>query len=222
MRAGLPLWTSPERGVWRRALRDRNLLLIAASYFCSNYVFYFFFNWLYIYLVEVRGFALLEGGWLAAVPWIVGAVGAAAGGVLADTASRRYGLRLGYRMSLRRLGLTMTAILLLAAAGAGNPYVAVLFLALCLAFQQLTEGPFWAAAVAVSGKHASTGCGILNTGGNIAGGVGALLVPITAERLGWIPALATASGFAIVGAALWLLIRADEPLDAAQGISTAR
>jgi hypothetical protein len=52
----------------------------------------------------------------------------------------------------------------------------------------------------------------MNTGGNIVGGVGALLVPITAERLGWIPALATASGFAIVGAALWLLIRADEPL----------
>jgi ACS family glucarate transporter-like MFS transporter len=220
--AGRPPATDvPERGVWRRALRNRNLLLIAASYFCSNYVFYFFFNWLYIYLVEVRGFALLEGGWLAAVPWIVGAFGAAAGGVLADTASRRYGLRFGYNVPCA-VGLTMTAMLLLAAAGAGNPYIAVLFLALCLAFQQLTEGPFWAAAVAVSGKHASTGCGILNTGGNIVGGVGALLVPITAERLGWIPALGTASGFAIVGAALWLLIRPDEPLDAAQGNAAAR
>jgi sugar phosphate permease len=91
----------------------------------------------------------------------------------------------------------------------------VVLLALCLAFQQLTEGPFWAATVAVAGKHASTGCGILNTGGNVVGGLGALLVPFTAERLGWIPALATASGFAIVGAALWLLIRADEPLGGA-------
>jgi ACS family glucarate transporter-like MFS transporter len=218
--AGRPPAEVAERGVWRRALHDRNLLLIAASYFCSNYVFYFFFNWLYIYLVDVRGFAVLEGGWLAAIPWIIGAVGAVAGGVLSDTASRRYGLRLGYRLPCI-LGLTVTAMLLLAAAGAGNPHVAVLFLALCLGFQQLTEGPFWAAAVAVSGKHASTGCGILNTGGNIAGGVGALLVPFTAERLGWIPALATASGFALVAAGLWLVIRADQPL-AAQGISAAR
>jgi ACS family glucarate transporter-like MFS transporter len=210
-----------ERGVWRRALRNRNLLLITASYFCNNYVFYFFFNWLYIYLVDVRGFALLEGGWLAAVPWIVGAFGAAAGGVLADAASRRYGLRLGYRVPCA-VGMTVAAMLLLAAAGAGNAYVAVVFLALCLAFQQLTEGPFWAAAVAVSGRHASTGCGIMNTGGNVVGGVGALLVPFTAERLGWIPALATASGFAIVGAALWIWIRPDESLEQGHGISGDR
>ncbi len=201
----------PEPGSWVRALRDRNLLLITASYFCSNYVFYFFFNWLYIYLVEVRGFAVLQGGWLSAIPWIVGAGGAAAGGALSDVLSRRYGLRLGCRIP-GASGLALAAILLLAAAGAADPYVAVLFLSLCLACQQVTEGPFWAAAIAVSGRHASTGCGVMNTGGNIVGGVGALLVPITAEGLGWIPALATASGFAIVGAALWLLIRADEPL----------
>ena len=34
-------------------------LLLSASYFCSNYVFYFFFNWLFIYLVENRGFKIL-------------------------------------------------------------------------------------------------------------------------------------------------------------------
>jgi ACS family glucarate transporter-like MFS transporter len=206
-----PAPTAPEPGVWRRALKDRNLLLIATSYFCSNYVFYFFFNWLYIYLVDVRGFTLLQGGWLAAVPWIAGAGGAAAGGVLADAMSRRHGVRIGYRIPCAG-GLVLAAGLLLAAAGAANPYVAVVFLALCLACQQLTEGGFWGATIAVSGRHASTGCGILNTGGNIVGGVGAVLVPITAERLGWIPALGTASGFAIAGAALWLFIRADEPL----------
>jgi ACS family glucarate transporter-like MFS transporter len=211
-----PASAGAEPGGWRRALRDRNLLLITASYFCSNYVFYFFFNWLYIYLVEVRGFALLEGGWLSAVPWIVGAGGAAAGGLLADRMCARYGLRLGYRIPCI-IGLAVTAILLLAAARAANPYAALVFLSLCLAFQQLTEGPFWGAAVAVSGKYASTGCGLMNTGGNVVGGVGALLVPITAERLGWIPALGTASGFAVVGAALWLLIRADQPLDRDQG-----
>jgi MFS transporter, ACS family, glucarate transporter len=200
-----------EPGSWRLVLRDRNILLIAAGYFCSNYVFYFFFNWLYIYLVNVRGFTVLEGGWLAAVPWIVGAGGAAAGGFLSDSLARRYGLRLGYRVP-GVLGLAGAGVLLLAAAGVGNPYLAVVLLSLCLAFQQLTEGPFWAAAVAVSGRHAATGCGILNTGGNIVGGVGALLVPFTAERLGWIPALATASVFAFVGAAIWFLVRPDQQL----------
>ena len=31
----------------------------------------------------------------------------------------------------------------------------------------------------------------MNTGGNIVGGIGALLVPMTAEVFGWVPALAT-------------------------------
>ena len=42
------------------------------GYTCSNYVFYFFFNWLFIYLIESRGFRLLEGGFAAAAPWIAG------------------------------------------------------------------------------------------------------------------------------------------------------
>ena len=203
---------APGAGSWRRVLSNRNLLLIAASYFCSNYVFYFFFNWLYIYLVDVRGFTLLEGGWVSALPWMVGAVGAAAGGLLADRLSRRLGPRLAYRVPCAA-GLAIAAVLLLAAAGAANAYAAVAMLSLCLAFQQLTEGPFWAATVAVSGKHASAGGGVLNTGGNLVGGMGAVLVPFTADRLGWIPALATASGFALVGAGLWFAIRADETLD---------
>jgi ACS family glucarate transporter-like MFS transporter len=210
--AGKPAGLQPVDGGWRRALKDRNLLLIAASYFCSNYVFYFFFNWLYIYLVEVRGFTALEGGWYSAVPWVAGAAGAAAGGFISDSMARRLGLRLGYRLPCIA-GLLGAAALLMAAGGAASPYVAVLLLSLCLACQQLTEGPFWAAAVAVSGRHASTGCGIMNTGGNVVGGVGALLVPLTAERLGWMPALATAAVCAVVGAALWIWIRADQRLD---------
>jgi hypothetical protein len=49
----------------------------------------------------------------------------------------------------------------------------------------------------------------MNTGGNVVGGLVALLVPFTAERAGWPAALGTASLFAGAGAVLWLGIRAD-------------
>jgi hypothetical protein len=52
----------------------------------------------------------------------------------------------------------------------------------------------------------------LNTGGNVVGGIGALLVPVTVASAGWPAALATTAVFAFVGAGLWLLIRADRPL----------
>ena len=64
-----------------RMLKDPQILLLSASYFCSNYVFYFFFNWLFIYLVENRGFKVLESGFYASAPWISGALGALAGGI---------------------------------------------------------------------------------------------------------------------------------------------
>jgi MFS transporter, ACS family, glucarate transporter len=198
---------------WTIVLRDRNVLLIAASYFCSNYVFYFFFNWLYIYLVDVRGFAALKGGAFAAAPWIAGAVGATLGGVACDRISRRYGLRWGPRV-VSMAGLMLAGVFIIAAGRASSPYVAVVLLCLCLASQQLTDSAAWAATTAVGGRHSAAACGVLNTGGNVVGGIGALLVPVTARDLGWPAALGIASLFAVVGAILWVWIDADHPADA--------
>jgi ACS family glucarate transporter-like MFS transporter len=196
---------------WEKVIRNREILLLTASYFCSNYVFYFFFNWLYIYLVQNRGFKALEGGLYSAAPWMVGAVGALLGGLWADRLSRRLGPRLGTRIPCV-IGLTLAALLILLAATARDPIIVVVYLSLCLAFQQMTEGAFWAAAIGVSGRNASAGCGVLNTGGNAVGGVGALAVPFLVEALGWPAALASASVFAVVGAGLWLFIRADRTM----------
>jgi ACS family glucarate transporter-like MFS transporter len=206
---------SPERecgpGGWRLVLQNREVLLLAASYFCSNYLFYFFFNWLFIYLVDSRGFRILEGGALAAAPWTAGAVGAVVGGAVCDRLAKRIGPRWGYA-SLPMLGLVLGGGLIVAAATAHDPYVAVAYLSLCLACQQLTEGAYWAATINVAGRHSCAAGGVLNTGGNVVGGIGALLVPLTVEHAGWPAALATTSIFAFAGAGLWLLIRADRPL----------
>ncbi len=199
------------RGSWKLALRDRDVLLLTASYFCSNYVFYFFFNWLYIYLVDSRGFEMLEGGYYAAAPWITGAVGATLGGLVCDRLCTRLGMRWGCRWP-SILGLVLAGGFIGAAAMAPSPILAVVFLSLCLGCQQFTEGPFWAATIAVGGRHCATACGVLNTGGNVVGGIGALLVPITVEALGWGTALVTASLFAFVSAFLWLFIRADRAI----------
>ena len=200
-------------GMGKRMLRDPQVLLLTASYFCSNYVFYFFFNWLFIYLVDNRGFKVLEGGFYASAPWITGAIGAVVGGLACDRISVRSGKRRGHRW-LAMAGLALSGILIVAAAVASAPLVAVLLLSLCLGFQQLTDAVFWSAAISVSGKHSSSACGVMNTGGNVVGGVGALLVPLTVRALGWPAALATGAAFAAVGALLWCWIRADREFPA--------
>ena len=52
---------------------QRDVLLLSAAYFCMNYVFYMFAQWLFVYLVEARGFSLLESGALYALPFATGA-----------------------------------------------------------------------------------------------------------------------------------------------------
>jgi hypothetical protein len=57
----------------------------------------------------------------------------------------------------------------------------------------------------------------MNTGGNLVGVIGALLVPLVAHSfasssVGWVIALSTGALFALTGAVLWTWIRADIPM----------
>ena len=193
---------------WRKVLTNRNVLLLAASYFCMNYVFYFFSQWLYTYLVQARGFTLLESGFLGALPFLVGAVLATAGGVICDYLCQRIGPRWGCRLP-GVVGMVLVAFLLLAGVKTTNAYVAVALLSLCFGFTQFTEGTFWQATTFAAGPHTATATGVLNTGGNLAGFL-APVVGFIVDRWGWFPALATGSAFALASAGLWLLVRADE------------
>jgi len=198
-----------NRTAWKQVLKNRDILLLAASYFCMNYVFFIFFNWFFIYLIDIRSFKILEGSYFAAAPWMVGAVAASVGGIWCDRLCKRIGPRWGCRIP-SIVGLSLAAGFLYLGAIAKNPYLAVVFLSLSFGCTQLTEGPYWAAAIFVAGKHAPAATGVMNTGGNIVGGIGALLVPVTVEAFGWVPALATGSVFAMLGVGLWFFIRADK------------
>ncbi|MCI0415942.1 MFS transporter [bacterium] len=197
-----------EKGVWKRTLKDRNVLLLGASYFCTNYVFYLFFNWFFFYLVDVRRFGEEQAGYFTSAQWIVGAVGATLGGFLCDHFVKRYGARNGYRL-VPIPSMILGGLFLLIGSVESGPVAAVALLSLSFGCTQLTEGSYWSAIASVAGKHASSAGGVLNTGGNAVGGIGAVLVPITAERFGWPAAMFTGSIFAFAAAVLWFFIRAD-------------
>lgn len=201
----------PDHGAWKKLLKNRNVLLITISYFCMNYIFYLFFNWFFFYLVDVKGFSAADAGFLTAALWVLGSVGATAGGFICDLLVRRIGVRLGPRY-LVMVALTLSAIFLFFGATSDKASVAVALLCICFAFNQITEAPFWVATMAVSGKHASVATGVLNTGGNLTGFVGGMMVPAIAGVLGWPVAINTGGVFAIIGALLWLFIRADESI----------
>ena len=51
-----------------RILASRDILLLTLSYISMNYVFYLLANWCFLYLIQERHFATLEGGVLASLP----------------------------------------------------------------------------------------------------------------------------------------------------------
>lgn len=213
IRAGRSTESSEEPGGGVASLLvNRECLLLSASYFCMNYVFYMFAQWLFTYLVDERGFSLLQSGFLYALPFITGAVLVTAGGLICDLLCARIGPRWGCRIP-GIVGMVMVAGLILAGAFAANPYVAVGLLALCFGFTQFTEGAYWSAATYIGGGKAAAATGVMNTGGNMAGFL-APVVGLLVDRLGWLPALSSGALFALIGAGLWLLIRTDCPATA--------
>lgn len=198
-------------GGWKLVLRNRDVLLLTLSYTCMNYIFYLFFSWFYYYLTEIKGFGAQEAGFLTMALWVLGAVGATAGGFACDLLTRRFGTRRGPQL-LCLSGLTMVGVSLIAGILADNPYIAVAFFCLAFGATQITEASFWATAIAISGRYASTACGVMNTGGNVIGFIGALLVPWIAKTAGWDMAIASGAVFAIGGAVLWIWIRGDKPM----------
>ena len=197
-------------------LADKNVLYAALGYGSMNYVFYIFYSWIFIYFVNIRGFSILEGGLLASLQFLMGAIGASAGGYLCDKLQKRYGVKWGHRIPII-IGLIPSAGFLMFGSITENPYLAVLSLSLCYGFIELTEGPFWSAISFVSKKPQAAG-GILNTGGNLGGVLATPLIPIMVaqfdglmgEQVAWVIALNSGGVFALLGVFFFLQVKFGE------------
>jgi MFS transporter, ACS family, glucarate transporter len=182
-----PRTTIAPRVSWaevRLVLGNPNVILLSLGYLLMNYVFIFFNQWSFLYLVEERHLTLLKSGWLASIPLLVGATSATIGGLLCTAACTRLGARWGFRL-VPLVTLPLSAALLLAAARVGDPYVAVAALAGCFGCVQMTEAAFWGATFWVTRERASAATGILNMGGNIGGVVGTQIVAQLAHSQNW-------------------------------------
>lgn len=198
-------------GVWKALFRNRETLLLALSYFSMYYVFFLFFNWLFHYLVKVRGFSLMETSFLAALPWVTGAITAAIGGWVCDALTQRLGPRLGCRLPAI-CGQFATAVFLAAGIFAPDPYTAVILLTLCFGANQFAEAPYWQAQTYVAGRHTAPATGIMNTASAFASPLVAPLIPFLANEFSWVVALSTGVGFSLLSGVLWFFIRADRPM----------
>jgi ACS family glucarate transporter-like MFS transporter len=192
-------------------LKNRNVLLLAISYLCLNYSFYLLSNWVFLYLVQERGFSVLESGWLATTPPLAAALGSGVGGLITGALCRRYGDRWGYRL-VPLIAMPVAGGLLLVSVDAANPYWAVVGLAVCFAAVELNEGAYWGAAMTVGRGDTMAVSGVMNTGGNLGGIIGIPIVGYLSGEHLWRTAFVLGAVFSVVCAIAWLWIEVEQPV----------
>ena len=193
------------RGSWLTVLKDRQVALMSLSYFFDSYVLFAFVFWLYIYLTEQRGFTVMQSGFYTALPFAVAIPLVPMAGYLCDLLAARYGA--WGRRVVGMTGLGLSAMFLVVGINVASPAQALVGLSLAVGFLLCTEPAYWSTSMDLGGAYAGTAGGVMNMAGNLGGVVSTALMPILVSHFGWPFAFFSAAGCALVGAALWLLVR---------------
>lgn len=189
---------------------NMNVVLLCLSYMSEGYLLFMFVSWLYIYLVEVRGFSLTRGGLASSLPWIAAMVATPLGGILSDRLNARFG-RVRSARILIMSGYMLSGTLLLAAAHASSTISVLLALSISLGSLYLAESSFWTTATAIAGDKAGVVAGCMNTIGILGGIASNALVPVLLRHYGgygWTLAFASGTGMGLFCAMLWWILGA--------------
>ncbi len=203
-----------EAGSFVQLLRNPRMILLCCSYIAEGYLLFIFVFWLYIYLVEVRGFSMMRGGLVAALPWLTGLCLTPLGGMAADQIAARCG-RLKAARYIIMTGYTLSGVLLMVAAYAPTRLLCVVALCLSVGFLMASEASFWVSATHIAGAQAGAASGLMNTAGIVGGILSTSFVPILVARFSWLVAFGSATSVALACVLLWVFIaREAEPLTA--------
>jgi MFS family permease len=180
------------------------LLLAAFSYTC---MWQFYITWFPTYLVEKRGFTLVEAGKLAGLPFLFGLGANWIGGFASDGLARRFGLRVG-RSGFAFAALIVSALLLSLGVSSGSRTTAAILIALAAGAGDLMLAAAWASAVDIGGKAAGAVSGLMNSASNFGGFVSPIAFGWVLQTWkDWNAVLFVAALANVLAACCWLGVR---------------
>ncbi len=202
----------PNQVPWKTILTTPTVWWLVISYTCLGYVAYIYMSWFYLYLVNVRGFAVLQGAFFASAPFLAMTIFCPLGGWVTDRLVEKYGINWG-RASVGGTGMILAALCVIIGVNVEGPYLAIAFLSLGAGWLYFTVGPFWSSTTDLSKPYAGTLSGLMNTGANLGGTLSPTLTPWIADTFGWPIALSLAAGIAFIGGLCWFMIKPGNQID---------
>jgi MFS transporter, ACS family, glucarate transporter len=203
---------------WRVFLTSPSAWLLWMQYALFSYVWYFYVTWYPAYLDATHGRNLgpLTLAVLAGLPLFGGGLGSLAAGLCAAPLARLAGGTGRARRLLAAAGFVAASGLLLASLHAANPFVLALLISLAGLCSDVVLPCAWGACMDVGGRFAGTFSGSMNMMGNLGGFVAPIAIGYMLDRTGsWNLTFYLSSVAYLAGAACWLLLDAETPLDRA-------
>ncbi len=197
-----------QRIPWLSLFRHRSTWGIAFGQMGYLYAYFFFVSWLPGYLILERKMSLLKSGIIAALPFWAGMLGTLGGGWLADYLIRRGVSTTASRKSVIGAGLTVSTVLVIAAAYVEASWLAVTLLTLCVGFLRLATGSVNALPIDLAPRSM---VGSLTGIQNFFGSVGGLMAPIVTGYMvtvtgSFASSFVVAGCMALFGAVSYMLI----------------
>ncbi|MBK7650649.1 MAG: MFS transporter [Flammeovirgaceae bacterium] len=158
---------------WASIAGKKNFWLLMIMYYCYACGVFFFISWLPKYLFHGRGVSQEDLTYSASLPFILAAAGCLFGGMLSDFLVKKIGIIWGRRI-VPLVGLGLSGVVMLLATVTESNTIAVILLALGLAFMDVTAPVAWAIAIGLGKQHSGAITGALNTAGLVGGTVASL------------------------------------------------
>ena len=197
----------------KQLLASRNVWLLMAQYFSSNFVFFFCLTWLLPYLKTRFQLDMLQAGFYAAAPPLAGAFGNWTAGAVIDAIYRR-GRWSTSRRAPAIFGFSLAAIGLIASLQMETALGAIICLSIAVFGADMTLAPSWTVCIDIARKNAGTVSGTMNMAGNLGSFITALAFPYLLKWTG------SHHAFFYVGAILsvlaifaWLFTRPQSKLE---------
>jgi MFS family permease len=183
-------------------------MLMAFGYY---YAGYFFLSWFQTFLVKARGFSekqLL----LSTLPFLLGALGNAAGGFASDALVARLGLKWG-RRTIGIIGAGGGALALVAAILTANSFLTLVFLSLTYFGVTLIQPTAFVVCIDIAPRYAGAVAGAMNTAAQTGAFVSSLVFGYLVKLTGsYSVPLIPMVFMLILSALMWLKIDPTEQL----------
>ncbi|WP_133650649.1 MFS transporter [Paraburkholderia flava] len=195
-------------------LRQPLIIAAAVAFFSYNYVLFFFLSWFPSYLVQAHHLNIKQMSLATVVPWLVGTVGLAVGGVISDMIFRWTGKLMLSRKIVLVTCLMATGICVGIAGSVRTAADAVALMSVALFLLYVTGALYWAIVQdVVHPDKVGSVSGCMHCVGSLSGVIGPAVTGFLVQRSGaFSTAFMLAGGVALAGAILsGIFIRDPRP-----------